>query len=111
MPAAPAPAAAAQSETPGVDSFAAQPGSDAPTIAMPVHGAEVSQTLATAAATQPSGFASGMASTSAAESTSAASTSAADSTTSTVESTEVTQSSAVASEQQESDGNQAQSES
>lgn len=110
-PAAPAPAAATQSETPGVDSFAAQPGSDAPTIAMPVHGAAVSQTPFTDAATQPSGFANGTASTSAAESTSAASTSAADSTTSTVESTEVAQSAAVASEQQESDGNQAQTES
>ncbi len=109
-PAAPAPAAAAQSETPGVDSFAAQPGSDAPTIAMPVHNA-APQTPATDAATQLSGFANGAASTSAAESTSAASTSAADSTTSTVESTEVAQSAAVASEQQESDGNQAQSES
>ena len=110
-PAAPAPAAAAQSETPGVDSFAAQPGSDAPTIAMPVHNA-ASQTLATDAATHVSGFANGAASISAAESTSATdSTSAADSITSTVESTEVTQSSAVASEQQESDGNQAQSES
>lgn len=104
-PAAPAPAAAAQSETPGVDSFAAQPGSDAPTIAMPVHNA-APQTPATDAATQLSGFANGAASTSAAESTSAA-----DSTTSTVESTEVAQSAAVASEQQESDGNQAQSES
>ena len=104
-PAAPAPAAATQSETPGVDSFAAQPGSDAPTIAMPVHGAAVSQTPFTDAATQPSGFANGAASTSAAESTSAA-----DSTTSTVESTEVAQSAAVASEQQESDGNQAQTE-
>lgn len=109
-PAAPAPAAAAQSETPGVDSFAAQPGSDAPTIAMPVHNA-APQTPATDAATQLSGFANGAASTSAAESTSAASTSAADSTTSTVESTEVAQSAAVASEQQESDGNQAQTES
>lgn len=98
-PAAPAPAAAAQSETPGVDSFAAQSGSDAPTIAMPVHNA-APQTPATDAATQLSGFANG-----------AASTSAADSTTSTVESTEVAQSAAVASEQQESDGNQVQSES
>lgn len=102
-PAAPAPAAAVQSETPSVDSFAAQQGSDAPTIAMPVHGAAASQTPFTDAATQPSGF---TAFTSAAESTSAA-----DSTTSTVESTEVARSAAVVSEQQESDGNQAQSES
>lgn len=96
-PVAPAPAVAAQSEMPSVDSFAAQSGSDAPTIAMPVHGAAVSQTPFTDAATQPSGF--------------AASISAADSTTNTVETTEVAQSAAVASEQQESDGNQAQSES